>query len=138
MLDLIVNSTNSKMEKYSAEKNYFYKNNISQVDRTGIRSYIGLLILFDVLKKNNVAIQDIWSEDTSNNIHSCYLATATMSRARFQVISRCITFDEIESRESRKKIDPKFFKMRSLFEKFRDNIRAALIPGYMVTVDETL
>jgi hypothetical protein len=35
-------------------------------------------------------------------------------------------------------MDPKFFKMRSFFEMFRENIRAAFIPGYMVTVDETL
>ena len=61
-----------------------------------------------------------------------------MPRDRFKVISRCVTFDEIESRETRKESDPKFFKMRSLFDMFRKNIRSALIPGYMVTVDEIL
>ena len=138
MLDLIVCSTNSKIANYSAQKTYLYKNYMSQVNRIEIRTYIGLLLLFGVLKKSNVPIDDLWSEDTSNNIHSCYLATAAMPRGRFKVISRCITFDEIESRETRKESDPKFFKMRSLFDMFRKNIRSALIPGYMVTVDETL
>jgi hypothetical protein len=124
MLDLIVHSTNSKIASFSADKNYFHKNTISEVDRIEIRSYIGLLLLFGVLKKNNVAIEDLWSEDNSSNIHSCYWAKATMSRDRFKVISRCITFDEIESREVRKNMDLKFYKMRSLFEMFRENIRA--------------
>ena len=138
MLDLIVNSTNSKIAIYSAQKNYLSKNYMSQVDRIEIRTYIGLLLLFGVLKKSNVPIEDLWSEDKYNNIHSCYLATAAMPRGRFKIISRCITFDEIDSRETRKESDPKFFKMRSLFDMFRENIRGALIPGYMVTVDETL
>jgi hypothetical protein len=85
MLDLIVHSTNSKIASFSADKNYFH--DISNVDRIEIRSYIGLLLLFGVLKKSNVAIQDLWSEDNSGNIHSCYWATATMSWIRFQVIS---------------------------------------------------
>ena len=61
-----------------------------------------------------------------------------MPRDRFKVISCCLSFDEIETTESRKCEDPKFYKMRSFFEEWRTNIQNAYEPGLDLCVDETL
>jgi hypothetical protein len=135
MIDMIVNSTNNKLSHYSQDKTYMIKTHIQPVDPIEIRGYFGLLLLFGVLKKSNVGIQDIWSE---KGIHHSYHATATMPRNRFKVISCCLSFDEIETRESRKLEDPKFYKIRSCFEEWRRNIRNAYEPGLDLCVDETL
>ena len=138
MIEIIVSSTNKKLAIYSKDKNYLHTLNLEPVNSIEIRAFIGLLLLFGVLKKNDVEIQEIWSEESYENIHSCYFATAAMSRNRFNTISSCVSFDEIETREQRKVNDPKFYKMRSYFEQFRKNIRVAYEPGYLLCVDETL
>ena len=136
MIDLLVNSTNSKLALYSIDKEYIYKNNLELVNRIEIRGFFGLLLLFGVLQKRNVDIHEIWSED--GNIHHCYYATAAMPRARFKVISCCLSYDELESRNIRKQSDPKFYKMRDFFEAWRKNLRNVYEPGPDLCVDETL
>jgi hypothetical protein len=138
MIEIIVSSTNTKLATFSKDKNYLHKLILEPVNSIEIRAFIGLLLLFGVLKKNDVEIQEIWSEESYENIHSCYFATAAMSRNRFNTISSCVSFDEIVTREQRKVNDPKFYKMRSYFEQFRKNIRVAYEPGYLLCVDETL
>lgn len=61
-----------------------------------------------------------------------------MARDRFYVISSNISFDEIETRDRRKLSDPKFYKMRQIFDIWTKNLREAYIPGYYLCVDETL
>ena len=138
MVNLIVESTNNKIELYAREKSYLNKKSIEPVSPTEIRAYFGLLLLFGVLKKSRVAISEIWAEDSKENIHHCSYATSTMSRDRFKIISCCISFDNIQTREERKVNDPKFFKMREIFDLFRQNIKQAFEPGYYLCVDETL
>ena len=70
------------------------------MNRIEIRGFFGLLLLFGVLQKSNVDIHEIWSED--GKIHHCHFATAAMPRDRFKVISCCLSYDEIDSRNIRK------------------------------------
>ena len=100
-----------------------------------MRAYIGLLLLFGTLKKSEVEISEIWSPDS---IHHSFHATSTMSRNRFKLISAHICFDDYATREERKKSDQKFYKMRDIFDQFRNNIRSAYCPGPNLCIDETL
>ena len=138
MVDFIVSSSNSKLALYSKDKSYIYKLNLEPITRIEIRAFFGLLLLFGALKKTNVDINELWSEDGVDNVQNCYYATATMSRQRFKTISCCISFDEMETREQRKINDPKFFKMRYVFNIFKKNIQEAFVPGYYLCIDETL
>ena len=60
MVNLIVESTNNKIELYASEKSYLNKKSIKPVSPTEIRAYFGLLLLFGVLKKSRVAISEIF------------------------------------------------------------------------------
>jgi hypothetical protein len=134
MIENIVSSTNKKILKHALKikiKNQY----LSPVTKIEIRGFIGLLILFGLLKKHDAEISRIWSTES---VHSCHIATATMARERFQIISVCLTFDDIESREIRKPMCPKFYKINEYFGMFRDNIQSAFIPGAELCVDETL
>ena len=59
-------------------------------------------------------------------------------RDRFKIISSYISFDDYNTRDERKLTNKKFFKMNTFYDIFRKNIRAALIPGKNLTIDETL
>ena len=61
--------------------------------------------------------------------------TLTMPRAKFQTISRYITFDDIETRTRE---DSKFHKMQHIFSQFQKNILNAMEPNTHTGVDETL
>ena len=98
-----------------------------------IRAYIGLLLLLSLLKKGDVDVSKIWSTET---IHSCYYATTTISRERFQIISACSSFDSLESRQERKQLDNKFYKLKEIFEIFRKKIQLAFVLGRGLCVDE--
>lgn len=138
IIDIVVNSTNFKLAMYSMDKKCLYRTNLEPVSPIEIRGYFGLLVLFGVLKKHDVAISELWSEDGVDNVQNCYYATATMSRDRFLVISCNISFDEIETREERKAMDTKFYKMRNVFDIWTKNLRDSYSPGYYLCVDETL
>ena len=63
-----------------------------------LRCFFGLLLLFGVLKKNDVDTAELWSPDSAQ--HSNH-ATAAMSRKRFRLLIRKLTFDDIDEREQR-------------------------------------
>ena len=100
-----------------------------------MRAYIGLLLLFGAMKKNDVEIHEMWSSDSIN--HSFH-ATSCMSRDRFKLISSCIYFDDYNTREKRKHFYKKFYKMIEIFSMFRENIRFAYDPVPHLCIDETL
>ena len=100
-----------------------------------LKGFVGLLILFGVTNKNDVDADNIWCPTSPD--HSAF-ATACMSRSRFRFISTSISFDDFNSRVSRKQEDPKFHKMRELLNDFKKKIREGLIPGSRVCVDEQL
>ena len=42
------------------------------------------------------------------------------------------------TRDERKKFDNKFYKFSEIFEKFRENIKDAYVPGFHLCIDEIL
>lgn len=51
---------------------------------------------------------------------------------------RVLSFDDIETREERSKMDPKLYKMSKVFNLFRSKIRSCFEPNDNLSVDETL
>lgn len=120
----IVNCTNKRLPQHTKE--------ITEVELYG---YIGLLLLTGLTKKNDVLIPEIWKKNSANFMP---LAAITMSRERFEEISRHITFDNVNDREQRRTQDRKYFKARELYNHFRNRISSAIEPGEQLCVDETL
>ncbi len=58
-----------------------------------------------------------------------------MSRERYQLISRYICFDDIDTRIQRE--SNKFHKMEAIFNLFKKNL-LLIIPSYFLCIDETL
>ena len=92
-------------------------------------------MIFGVTKKNDVCINEIWSEESLHHLH---WATATMPRDRFKEISANLLFDDLNSRISRSSENPKFYKFSEIFFQFQENLRTAYVPGQFICVDETL
>jgi membrane-associated HD superfamily phosphohydrolase len=57
-----------------------------------IYAFIGVLILLGITKKSCVPIKEIWS---NSSIHYASFAAAALSRKRFKLISKNITFDDL-------------------------------------------
>ena len=93
------------------------------------------MLLFGVLKKNDIECDEIWSP---GSVHHSHFARATMSRNRFKLLCQNITFDDIDDREVRYFSNPKFFKFNHVFDRFNENIFNCYEPGKDLCIDETL
>ena len=98
-----------------------------------IFDYIGLLILYGLSNKNEISIESLWSDQFL--IHYCPYASVALSRKRFQLISRYISFDDFYTRKNRE--HNKFHKMEATFNMFKKNLNL-IIPSYFLCIDETL
>jgi hypothetical protein len=67
-------------------------------------------------------------------VHHCPFATAAMSRERFQLISRHICFDDIDTRKNRE--NNKFHKSEAILKWFKKNLNL-IVPSYQLCIDET-
>lgn len=105
---------------------------VLEVTDNEIESYIGILILLGVTKKRNVDIDQIWSP---SSMHYLEYVSLVMSRSRFQIISRYLTFDDVNERTTTMS---KFHKMQYIFSEFQRKISTAFEPHTHVCVDETL
>jgi len=124
---------NTKTIKNAEYRTKMEKQKLNEVSVTEIFAYIDLLILFGLGNKNDVAIDLLWSDKSL--VHFSYYAKATMSRERYQLISRYIAFDDIDTREKRK--EKKFHKMEATFGMFKKALNL-IIPSYYLCIDETL
>ena len=93
-----------------------------------IYSFIGLL----VTKKSDISIEALWN---CSSLHYAPFASAAMSRERFQLKIKKITFDDLDTRKER--LSHKFYKMSEIFNDFKDNL-PLVIPSFLLCVDEEL
>ena len=139
MVDKITEFTNQKIgfidiekfdsAKYQDEVKRLIKNPITNDE---IYAFIGLLILLGITKKSDVNIETLWCE---SSIHYAPFAAATMTRDKFKLIARNISFDNLETRYERS--SKKFHKMSDIFDNFKANL-ALIIPSFKLCVDEEL
>jgi hypothetical protein len=127
-ISLIENSKISNA-KYRAKCEKM-KNQEVSVDE--MYSFIGLYIMFGLTGKSDVSIEEIWCEKSAQ---FAPFASVTMSRDRFQYISKNICFDDIRTRENRK--THKFHKMLEIFNLFKENLKL-IHPSDCLCIDETL
>ena len=111
-------------EKYRAQKEKLRALVITPLE---IYAFTGILILLGITKKSNESIESLWNSSS--------FAAATMPRDRFQLISRNIKFDDLESRSIRNKF--KFHKIQEIFDDFKNNLEL-IIPSNLLCVDEEL
>ena len=122
----IVDNTNRRISNLA---------NIPDISENEVRAFCGLLLLFGVTHKRKVDLSEIYNP---NSVHSSDWATATMPRDRFIIISRYITFDNIDTRDIRRESNPKFFKMSEIFDAIRNKFRTSFEPYSALCIDEEL
>ncbi len=140
MLTIIAFYTNKRIQKINTDKiiNEDYRKKVEKMIERAVTvvqlfAYIGLLILFGLSNRNEKAIELKWSEKSL--VHHCPFATEAMSRERFQLISRLICFDDIDTRKNRE--NNKFHKMEVIFKLYKKNLNL-IVPSYQLCIDENL
>jgi hypothetical protein len=103
-----------------------------EVNADEIYAFIGLLILLGITKKSDTNIESLWKE---SSLDYAPFAAATFSRDRFKLISKNLTFDNLDSRATRS--SQKFYKMAEIFNDFKENL-PLIIPSSLLCVDEEL
>ena len=137
MVDKITFYTNKKIssielglkKEANLAGNYSFDSKITSEE---LYAYIGLLILLGITKKSDVSVESLWCRES---LHYAPFAVATMARHRFQLISRFLTFDDLDTRTNR--TNHKFYKMSEIFNDFKDNL-ALIKPSFLLCVDEEL
>ena len=109
--------------------------NSQPVTETELLGFIGLLLMFGDIKKNDIEVAELWD---ASSIHHSDWATATISRDRFKTLIKFIAFDYVYTRSFRRHANRKFHKMNEIFDQFRANINSTLDPGSSLCVDESL
>ena len=139
MVERITNYTNKRISLIDNSKltneSYKLKRNIlenAKITPDEVYGFIGILILLGITKKSNVSIESLWK---TGSLHYAPFAAATMSRERYQLISKNITFDDMDTRSSRP--NQKFHKMAEIFNDIKENL-AIVVPSFLLCIDEEL
>ena len=137
VIDSIIANTNQRIqmsiERIPAEALTSGKlPHIKPIDKIDLLSTIGLMYFRGLYGLNQHDIRLLFSPNRGMPIFG-----ATMSRLRFQFITRHLSFDDINTREERWKKD-RFTAMREIFEQCNKNFGKALVPEDYISLDETL
>ena len=125
----LINIENLNYLKYKEQVNRLLKDPITVDD---IYAFIGILLLLGITKKSDVNVEALWSE---TSIHYADFAVAAMSRDRFKLIARNLTFDDLNTRKDR--CNQKFYKMSEIFNIIKSNL-SLINPSFSLCVDEEL
>lgn len=133
MTDEIVKYTNIYISNLRQRVQYSRPRDCLETSRCEILSYYGLLFLIGIKKGHHANVKELWASDGSG----IDVARATMSYKRFLFLSRCLRFDDLETRVERRKID-KMAPIRTIFELFLKNINQNYNLSEYTTIDEIL
>lgn len=131
MIEIIVENTNLEIEVQvlqliTEDKTESYHNFTDAVE---MRAYFGLLYYSGFGKSSDVNDDRLWDKANGINLYSC-----TMSRHRFYFITKCIRFDDRETRNPDDRLSP----IRRLWDLFIPNCQNFYTPSEECTVDEQL
>ena len=137
IMQTVVNYTNQKA-------NYFYQSlNLSDTNNkrvwipTNIQemyAFVGVLLVMGALKAKREPLSMLWSTDP---LFERKIFPASFSRTRFTELLKFIRFDDLYTREERKKND-KMCAVREIFTSFSSQCQLHYYPGSHLTVDEQL
>lgn len=102
-------------------------------DLVEIKAFIGLSYLAGVYKANHLNLEELWS----TNGDGIEIFRLTMGLRRFRFLIRCLRFDDLETRQDRRKID-RLAPIRECFQRFNENCQKCYSPGENITLDEML
>ena len=96
-----------------------------------LRSFIGLLLLFGVLKKRDVEISEIWC---STSIHYVPQAQAAMPRDRFKQIIGKLSFYDPKLASVNLLNNKIFYKFQQVFDIFKLNNKDCITPESKLSI----
>ena len=132
IINVIMKWTNTSIERLAAK----YKNKKDPtIDKTyynEMMAFIGVLIMFGLKQDNHVPTQEMFSKTTGPALYR-----AAMGERRFSFLLRAIRFDDMETREERKRTD-KFAAIREIWDMLINNCTSRYCPGENLTIDEQL
>lgn len=132
IIDLILQYTNQKLAlvKESTPKSSFIQKSRS-FEKEEILGYMGFVITAGAYKQNRDPVVDLFSEENMP------IYRATFSNYRFQLLQKCIRFDDQTTRDIRKEYD-NFAAARDLWERVTGKFPDFLVPSESVVIDEEL
>ena len=130
MLDNIVKHTNSKI---TTVKHNYSSNVSTPTSIVELKAVIGLLYLLGYYKSNRMALSDFFEKDGTG----IEVFRAAISLKRFRFLLDCLRFDDMDTRDERKKID-KLAPIRDVVDEFANTCRSNYCHSENVTVDEML
>lgn len=131
VLSNIVKFTNEKISRL--QENYSRERDAHCTDIIEVKALLGILYICASRKDNHANTKEIWSADKMG-IELCRLI---MSEKRFKFLLYCLRFDNIETRQERKKYD-NLAPIREVFSLFVENCKNAYSVGEYCTIDEKL
>lgn len=131
MLEKIVSYTNIFIKKITP--NFCRERDAKETNLIELKALIGLLYLSGLHKSSHVNVRDLWATDGSG----IEIFRSTMSHKRFLFLLRCLRFDDVNSREDRRK-DDKLAAISEIFQMFNENCKKFYSVGEYVTIDEKL
>ena len=104
------------------------------IDLKELQAFLGLLLISGALKKQGTNLKDLW---TMNSLYSQKIYSIGLSRNRFVFILRYIRFDNIYTREKRKK-KSKSAPIDELLKLFSIRFRKFYSPSDSLVIDEQM
>ncbi|XP_055936820.1 piggyBac transposable element-derived protein 4-like [Argiope bruennichi] len=131
IIEMIVKCTNTYVESISG--NFKRERDAKPLVKEEFCAFVGLLYIAGLHKSSHVNVRDLWATDGTG----LDIFRKTMNYKRFLFILRVLRFDDIKTRNDRRKID-KLAPVRNLFEHFIRNCQKSYHVGEYVTLDEKL
>lgn len=131
MIREITTCTNLYIDKISQK--YTRERDCKKTDETETKALIGLLVLSGLCKSSHRKLQDLWDESRLG----IGIFRKTMSYNRFSFLLKCLRFDDINTRETRKATD-RFAPIRNIFMIFNNHCLANYSLNENFTIDEQL
>lgn len=131
MLNIIVENTNHYISGLA--ENYARERRGKPTDICEIKAFLGLLYLAGTLKSGRLNTKELWQRNELG-IERFWLV---LSHDRFHFLLRCLRFDDLTTRDERKKFD-KLAPIRSLFDLFVEKCKNTYTVGVNTTIDEKL
>lgn len=101
------------------------------VERNECFACLGLLFLIGLKKYHHANVKEVFATDGNG----FQFSNAVMSYKRFLVITRCLIFDDVSTRNQRKETEKLAF-IRKLFNAFVNNCESSVVLSEYTTIDE--
>lgn len=131
IIEMVLECTNIYIEKICG--NFKRQRDTKPLEKEEFCAFVGLLYIAGLHKSSHVNVRDIWATDGTG----LDIFRKIMNYKRFLFILRVLRFDDVRTRDDRRKVD-KLAAIRDVFENFVRNCQKLYYVGEYVTLDEKL